>query len=495
MIQLTTVATMRKSDAKTIASGISGRELMLRAAQGIFCAHDWNGKTAIVCGVGNNGGDGYALATLLQSSGHDCTLYLMGERFSDDGFYYYEQCQNMGIPSFPYSKGTDFSIYDTVVDCILGTGFGGPLEGLVRDAVIQINQTAQTVISADINSGLNGDNGLCDLAVRSNLTVSIGTYKTGLFLGNAKDWIGERKNVDIGIHMPPCKLFLAEETDFREILHRRKQSSHKGNYGYVTVMGGCIEYAGASKLANMSASALRAGCGVVQLAVPASIASAVAPFLLESTLLPIPSDEAGHMRFDTDILDSLLSRQAAIAVGMGWGRSEEQTQILQYLLQNGSIPLLIDADGLNTLATLDQSILKKTSCPVVLTPHLKEFERISGIPMEEILKDPITHASNFAREYGVCLLLKGSCTVVTDGDVTILVDRGCAGMATAGSGDVLAGILVGLLGYSPVTPLTVACGAYIAGMAGELAEAAVNPISMIASDTVSKIGDAISKMM
>ncbi len=495
MIPVTDVATMRACDAATIASGTSGQELMLRAAKGILDSTEWNGQTAIVCGAGNNAGDGYALAMLLQERGNACTVYLFDERFSDDGRYYYEKCKALGVQIRTYSAGTDFSSYHTVVDCIYGTGFYGVPSGLVADAIKQINQTAKRVISADINSGLHGDNGMGDLAVRSDLTVSIGTYKAGLFLGNAKDHIKARTNVDIGIPMPAPTVFLAEAHDFDGILCARKQSSHKGTYGYVTVMGGSIEYAGASKLANLSASALRAGCGVVQLAVPQSVTHAVAPYLLESTLLPIPSDETGHMRFDSAILDTLLTRQAAIAVGMGWGHSKEHTKILHYLLEKGALPLLIDADGINTLAELGADILKHTACKVVLTPHLKEFERISGIPMAETMKDPIGHAMRFAKEYGVVLLLKGCCTVVTDGDTAILVDRGCAGMATAGSGDVLSGILAGLLGYSPVTPLTVACGAYIAGLAGELAERDCNPISMVASDTVAHIAEAIGKMI
>jgi NAD(P)H-hydrate epimerase len=156
---------------------------------------------------------------------------------------------------------------------------------------------------------------------------------------------------------------------------------------------------------------------------------------------------------------------------------------------------LIDADGLNTLAEMDLSLLKSSACKIVLTPHLKEFERLSGIPIAEIVKDPIYHAKCFARTYGVVLLLKGTCTVVTDGDKVYLVNRGCAGMATAGSGDVLSGILVGLLGYADANPLSVACGAYIAGRAGELAERDVNPISMIASDTVAHIPKAVGEMI
>ncbi len=494
MIHVTTVSVMRERDAATIEGGVPGRELMWRAACGIYRAIPKEGRVGILCGSGNNAGDGYALALLLKEDHRDCTLLRLDERTSPDGAYYLEKCLQGGIPIELLEDEIDLSSYDILVDCILGTGFRGEVNGKSADVIRAINESGKFVISVDINSGLSGDSGEGDICVRSDLTVSIGTYKAGLFLGCAKDVIKEKCNVDIGISMPKPSIQVVEAEDFADVLRPRPATSHKGNYGYITVMGGCPSYSGAVKLANLSAAALRAGCGVAQLAVPASISQSVSPYLLESTLLSLPCDESGYMAYDAQILDTLLSRQAAIAVGMGWGRGRDNERILSHLLTRGSLPLLIDADGLNTLAEMDKSLLKRTKCRVVLTPHLKEFERLSGIPVSEIQRDPIGHACAFAGEYGVVLLLKGACTVVTDGEETLLVDRGCPGMATAGSGDVLSGILAGLLGYAPVTTLTVACGAYIAGLAGELAQKVTGSISMIASDTVSHIPEAVMQM-
>ena len=252
-----------------------------------------------------------------------------------------------------------------------------------------------------------------------------------------------------------------------------------------------MEYAGATKLANMSAAALRSGCVVVTLAVPETIAQSVAPYLLESTLLPIPADENGKMIFDPQILDALLSRYASIAVGMGWGSSVSYKEILPYLLQNAHQPLIIDADGLNTLSKMDLSLLKECKAPVILTPHLMEFSRLSGLSISDIENDPISYAKAFAKEYGVILLLKGCTTIITDGEVVYLSNRGSAGMATAGSGDVLAGVLAGLCGYHKADAFTVASGAYLAGVAGELAEEKRGAISMLASDTVNEIANAV----
>ena len=156
---------------------------------------------------------------------------------------------------------------------------------------------------------------------------------------------------------------------------------------------------------------------------------------------------------------------------------------------------MIDADGLNTLARMDAELLRQRSAPVILTPHLKEFQRLCGVEIEELQRDPVNYARDYAARYGVCVLLKGACTIVTDGRACVMVDRGCSGMATAGSGDVLSGVLVGLLGYAEPTVQTVAAGAYLTGLAGELAEDEINSVSMLASDTVRHIPCAVSRLM
>lgn len=284
-----------------------------------------------------------------------------------------------------------------------------------------------------------------------------------------------------------------EKEDIKCLFPKRDENSHKGNFGYVGIMGGCIEYSGAVKLANLSSSSLISGCGVVRLIIPKEIEASVMPYLLEQTLFPIESKN-GHMLFDENIIDKALEKLKALAIGMGWGESIDNEKILRYILETKDIPVVIDADGLNTLAKMDKSILNKTKCKVILTPHLKEFSRISGYSLEEIEDNKEKLATDFAKKYNVILLLKGHKTIVTNGEETYLVNRGCPGMATAGSGDVLSGILVGILGYNEPNVLTIAGGAYLAGLAGEIAQKNLNDISMRASDTISKIPEAINEI-
>ncbi len=281
--------------------------------------------------------------------------------------------------------------------------------------------------------------------------------------------------------------------DIKEKFKIRESDSNKGDYGYVGIMGGCIEYSGAVKLANLSCCALKSGAGVVRLIIPKTIATSVAPYLLEQTIFTI-DDEDSKMKFNENEIKNSLNKIKALAIGMGWNRSTEYEKILEYILFNYEIPVVIDADGLNTLANMNLEILNKTKCKIILTPHLKEFERLGKISLEGIKENSINIAKEFAKKYNVILLLKGPTTIVTDGNTIYLVKRGCPGMATAGSGDVLSGILVGLLGYNKADILTVATGAYLNGLAGEIAQDKYTDISQMAHDTIECIPEAIKKI-
>lgn len=196
------VERMRKSDEYTMSKYTTGKQLMLRAAKGIYDLQIWLGKKiAIVCGSGNNGGDGYALSCLLTKCGYNAVIFRTGNKFSEDGKYYYDMAIDMGVKDFVFCEDTDLKEYDIVIDCIFGTGFKGCAEGIAGAAIEAINSSDAYVISADINSGLNGDTGEGSPAVKSDLTVSIGYYKKGLFLGRAPELIGDMINVDIGIEL------------------------------------------------------------------------------------------------------------------------------------------------------------------------------------------------------------------------------------------------------------------------------------------------------
>lgn len=495
MKEILSVDNMRKSDSYTIKNNIPSSSLMHNAAYGIYKNLPLNNynepKILIVCGTGNNAGDGYALAEILLKNGHRVAILLIEERFSPDGKYYFDRCVELGVECSAYSGSLPTS--DIIVDCIFGTGFRGePIEAY-KEIIEKINDSSAYVVSADINSGLNGDSGLGSCVVKSDLTVSIGSYKSGHFLNMAKDKISSLVNEDIGILPLDKPYYLFELEDAKKALPKRAEFSHKGTYGYITLIGGSYEYSGAIKLANISASAMRTGAGVVRVATPKSIANFVGPHLLESTLYPL-SEENGAIKLNKDEIDGAIKGVRAIGIGMGLGMRGDNQEVISYVLKNATVPVLLDADALNTISKLDISKIKGNGT-LVLTPHLKEFERLIKIPLEKIQENPVFYAKEYASKNGIILLLKGTTTIVTDGDNVSFINRGCCGMATAGSGDVLSGIITALLAQSPNTPFEMVClGAYINGLAGEIAQKEYGEISMVASDTAHAVVKAIKEI-
>ena len=493
MLPILSVENMRRSDAACIAGGVPGRELMARAAKGIFDAARWAPPVAVVCGSGNNAGDGYALALLLRQAGVDCTVFLLGDKFSPDGRYYFDLCVSAGVPCLPCPEEPDFSSFATVADCIFGTGFAGEPRGRAKAAIEAINRSGAFVVSADINSGLDGDSGMAKAAVVSDLTVSVGSYQPGHFLNMAQDLMRGKTNADIGIPPASPPYFLLEAADAAKAFPERKHFSNKSTYGYVGLLGGSARYIGAVRLAGMANAAMRSGAGVVRIGAPKSLCAAMRPEILEATLFPL-DEENGDLRFNEAQLDEFTRGLKAIAFGMGVGRSEHTVAVLRRLLQTFEGTLIIDADGLFALSQLGAQALDQTKAKIMLTPHNMEFSRLCKKSVEEILSAPIPLAAEFAAAHHITLLLKGPATIVTDGNTVYLTDRGAPGMATAGSGDVLSGILAAVCGFCPDPLLAAAAGAWVNGRAGELAAADLGDTGMTAGDTARHVALAAREL-
>ena len=493
MIRVLSVENMRKSDAYTIATKTPSKELMYRAGKGVVECVAWKAPVAVVAGHGNNAGDGYVIAELLTKSGIPCTVFLLSEKFSEDGKYYFDRCKEAGAEVRLWDPSAPLSQYAIVVDCILGTGFKGAVRSPAKEAIQAINRSGAYVVSVDINSGLDGDTGMAELCVHSDLTVAVGGFKTGHFLNMAKDVMKEKVNCPIGIEPVDRTYGLIDDGAVRHIFQPRKNFSNKGTYGYVALVGGSKKYGGAIRLATMANAAMRSGAGVVKVALPESLYHDLAPAILESTAFPL-SDDGGEVKFDEGEVAELISNVKTVAFGMGVGTSKGAAQALEYLLGHFAGNLIVDADGLTLLSKLDQESVRTSRCRLVLTPHIKEFSRLTGLEKAEILQAPVESAERYARERGVILLLKGPTTIVTDGAETYLVDAGCAGMATAGSGDVLSGILSAVCSYGGDLLLSVAAAAYVNGKAGEAAQKKLGSISMIASDTVAHIPEVLAQL-
>ena len=496
MIELYSPKEIRLAEQVAMDNGTDEIALMYQAALWIFETMDDDpAHVGILCGKGNNAGDGYALAHLLYQAGKMPVLYCFSHKLTPAAAHYFELCKADGITVRTEIGEPPFAGCEILVDCLFGIGFRGEVESPLKEVIEAANESGLPIIAADIPSGLHATSGQGTLAIRARRTVAIGGFKYGHFLGRGRDVCGDLWYAPIGLK-PVGGVHIIEEDDIAPLFAPRPHDCHKGSFGTVTLLGGCLPYSGAPKLSAMASAALRSGCGIARLAVPSCIVNGVLPYLLETTLCPMPSED-GFLAYDETALQSAFQGASAGAVGMGMGQSSHNGEILTWILCNLSIPLVIDADGLNTLASMDSlNLIRTTDCTVVMTPHPKEFSRLSGLSMREILSDPVTHAKRFAAKYGCIVLLKGTSTVITDGKDTYVAARGCGGMATAGSGDVLSGVIASLLAWNRRDPLfVVAAAAHLCGLAGEIAENKIGSVSMVASDTVGAIPEAIRQIV
>ena len=473
MYKVFTAEMMRAADEYTIKElGISSEELMRRAgfaiAEEVASVADAEDCILVVCGTGNNGGDGYVCARELLSRGFKVKVYAFGGRLSPD-------CER--------EKNKFSGIYastiegDIIVDCIFGTGLSRPAEGVYADVINAINSSGAYVVSADIPSGLSGDSGLIlGAAVRADKTVAVGELKAGFVLGSGYDMCGTVVRRDIGIVADVAAAQVYTDEDIALFYPSRPRNSHKGTFGTATLVCGSGNYIGAAIMSV--AAALRSGCGYVKAVCPEEVRPAIASSCPQAVL------QSGF-----DLTSS------AIAFGMGCGVSEEVYGSLCTLLKDYGGTLIIDADGLNCLAEYGLKSLKTAVCSVILTPHVKEFSRISGHSMAQILQNPLGLSKEFASEYGVTLVLKGSGTIITDGARTAINTRGCSAQAKAGSGDMLSGYMCGSVarGLSPFDGAV--CAAYTLGAAAELAAGELTEYCVTAADVLAKIPYAVKDII
>lgn len=493
MKKVLSVENMREVERKIMqAESINEFTLMQKAVCGILTNVKLGVKTLVVCGCGNNGGDGLGVAYNLQKMGENVEVLLVCEKVSPSAKAYLDEYLSLNGKVYYFENNFDFTNYQQIIDCIFGIGFHGQVSGIYKEVINGINNSSAFVLSVDIASGINGNSGLGETKVKSDLTVSVGALKYGNVLNMAKDCQKNLTCCEIG-KVDDYGVNLFEVSDCKQFLRDRDNFSHKGNYGYVAIMGGCESYVGAPKLSLLALSSLKSGAGVSTVIAPSCIKNAILNSTTVTTFFEMPSKD-GYILFDKQKIDNAIKKLSVLAVGMGMGQSDQVDLTIEYILQNYTKKLIIDADGLNALSRLDKNLLKYAKCEILITPHILEMSRLTGIPSSEIIANPIKVATSFAKEYGVTVLLKGTCTVVTDGEKTILVNAGASGMATAGSGDALSGVLAGVLGWNNLDINSVAFSVYLCGIAGEIASSEFGDISMTSLDAVNCIYKAIKRI-
>ncbi|MEN8255306.1 MAG: NAD(P)H-hydrate dehydratase [Verrucomicrobiota bacterium] len=488
-MKIVTTSQMQELDRRTIASGILGEELMQTAGEGLADAirrlasnHQLvDSPVLFVAGCGNNGGDAFVAARCLHEDGWPVECWLAGSenKLKGDALAWFKQMKKDDVPfrimdnaeqwKHAGGCGTDAEI---IVDGLLGTGASGEPRGIVADAIQFIDaQSARALIVAiDIPSAM---------AVRADLTVTMGLPKIGSVQSENIDFVGNLEVVDIGIPSEFIEeaegdpdLEFIHPSDLAPLFPRRPRNAHKGAFGHVLCIGGSKGYSGAIAMAARSAA--RSGAGLVSAFVPDAIHPLVATAVPEVMVHSSMPD----------------GKWTAVMVGPGMGRSATTREQVLQLLESSTVPLILDADAVTMLAGHIEAIAA-AKCPVVLTPHPGEFAALFGLKVEDVQEDRFGMAKMAAAKLGATIVLKGAGTMVAAPEHPLAINlTGNPGMASGGSGDVLAGIIAGLAGQG-IPPFEAACAAvWLHGRAGDLAAAEKSQASIIAPDLIEKIPEA-----
>ncbi len=504
-----TAAQSRSIDRRAIEEiGIPSVVLMENAGLAVVAVvtrrlGDLRGRTlTLLCGKGNNGGDGFVIARHLHHRGARVLPFLAVPLadLSGDARLQAQIAANIGLPVREVTTAGDvraaLAESDLVVDALLGTGTRGEVAGLLGELIDALNACGRPVVAVDVPSGLDVDGGhACGRCVRAAETVTFGVLKRGLVLYPGAEYAGAVSVA--GISIPPeavsaegIAVTFVEAPEAAALLPRRDAWAHKGSAGNVLVVGGSAGMTGAAAMASLSA--LRAGGGLVRLAVPQSLNDILEAKVTE--VMTVPVAETPERSFAPAGLEDVLplaEQSTCAALGPGLGRHPDTVRGFQELLPRLSIPMVIDADGLNALAERPE-VFGGLQAPAVITPHPGEMSRLLGRSTTEVQAARIECAQEAARRFGVVAVLKGARTVVAAPEGSVFINStGNPGMASAGMGDVLTGAIAGLIAQG-LRPLDAAIlGVFVHGLAGDLAAAERGATGILATDVQERLPAAL----
>ncbi|AIF50810.1 bifunctional ADP-dependent NAD(P)H-hydrate dehydratase/NAD(P)H-hydrate epimerase [Pelosinus sp. UFO1] len=510
-MKVVTVAQMRDIEQAAIEEyGIPGIVLMENAGVEVVKQIEnvlgsiHNKRISVFAGTGNNGGDGYVVARHLYNQGAKVKVFLIGSKASvvGDALTNLQIITYMGIDVLEVTNSHDWdkvkiamTFTDCLVDALLGTGFTGQLRENMTQVVESINKMNKVTIAIDVPTGVDADTGqIQSVAVKASHTITFALAKQGLLLYPAASYVGELCVADIGIPRlllsdSQIQQNLITSNDAREIFSKRQPDVHKGSCGKVLVVAGSKGLTGAAALA--SDAAMRCGAGMVTLGIAESLHEIMEIKLTEVMTSPLPEVGDGFVGEDAfDEIVTLSLKNDVVAIGPGLGRQTETLDLVRQVVKSIEKPLVLDADALYALIDHTSILLEAKSMPV-LTPHPGEMARLVGLTTEEVNQDRIYIARQAATEWGSIVILKGARTVVAfpDGEVYIN-SSGNAGMATAGAGDVLTGVITGLIGQGLSSHEAALAGVYLHGLAGDIV-ARGGMIGMVASDLIKALPAAI----
>ena len=491
---------MAQIDKFTINNiGIPGAVLMENAGKGAFIqfledyAPDKNDKFLIICGKGNNGGDGFVISRYLFNNGYknlNVILLTEPENLKGDAKLNYEIAKNFNIKIEVIIEEKEFknfmknNRFDYIFDAILGTGLNSEVRDFYKSIITSINETESVKIAIDIPSGLCSERGIpLGACIKANSTYTFGLKKIGLSTFPGVLFAGEVKVIDISIpENLPYKItnFEIELNDIRKIYKKREKHYHKGNFGHTLVFGGSTGFSGAVIMA--SKSALKAGCGLVTAIIPEEINDIFEASLPEAMSYPVKIKRF----YELDEIVDFINSKDSILIGPGLGKSKDTKNFLFELLENIKIPLVLDADALNILSE-DLNYLKSLKIPKILTPHPGEFSRLTRLSIKEIQENRVNLSKEFAKEFNAIIVLKGYRTVITDGYNCYICPKGDSALATGGSGDVLGGIIASLISQKYSLIDSAIFGVYLHGLVGEICSKKFTSETVTACDLIENL--------
>jgi ADP-dependent NAD(P)H-hydrate dehydratase / NAD(P)H-hydrate epimerase len=470
-------------------------------------------KIVILCGKGNNGGDGFVVARRLRDLGATPDVYLFAkpEQMQGDAAENCKRWQKSGSPLHIVPSHAEWqkekslaTSAEIIVDALLGTGVRGPVQDLIGQVILDVNARAgrerSVLVAVDIPSGLPADTGAAEgLVIGADYTVTFTAPKVGMLLGRANDVIGELGISDIGSsralvnQVGEGKFIWSEASEFEAFARRRKPDSNKGSFGHALIVAGSYGKSGAAILASWAA--LRVGAGLVTAATPDPALSIVAAHNPEIMTEPLPATSEGSISMkalDHGRFQKVLEGKRALGIGPGLSTNDETQRFVRKVVGDRCVPIILDADGLNAFAGRAQEF-KNTAGLLALTPHPGEMSRLLGRSVPDVQSDRLNLALKSAFDWNAHVILKGQHTVIAAPDGRAFINStGNPGMSTAGTGDVLTGILAGLTAQFGIDDWlhVLAFGVYLHGLAGDVAYRAASEAPLIATDLIHNIPEA-----
>ena len=501
-MKLYTAEEMSRADQGAQRLGIPGGFLMERAgaemarlALEAFAAR----RTLVVAGGGNNGGDGLVIARELHRAGVEVFVLATIDEYAGDPGTSFEILRNLGVKFIGSDElVAELGKADLVVDALLGTGFSGKVREKEARVIEGMNDSVAPILAVDIPSGVDGATGeVQGAAVRADITVCAHAVKVGCVISPGRERAGEVVAVDIGI--PPeadvdPSLVWTEADSLRGRIPRTSEPAHKYSAGALLVVAGSRSTTGAPQMVVRGAE--RTGCGIVFLATSETSAPTVDLELTEALVHGVPEDGEGYMTAAAlERIRQLSERASALVVGPGMGTGEEGRRLVEEILREVESPVILDADAITNLAGTDA--LASRSAPTVITPHAGELGRLLGSGAKEVSARRLRSARSAAEEYGCCVLLKGSDTLVVEGERVAVNSTGNVALATAGTGDVLSGVIGALLSRGMEPYEAARAGAWVHGRAAELwlEESSWPAETMIATDLLALLPAALAEIL